>query len=105
LQVVSAGGREGLELFRAHPETLDLVVLDLGLPGPHGLQALAALRAARPDVRVVLTSGTDLDPAPAEAGLGPPLAFLAKPYTVHALLEVVVQALASERPGVSPPAT
>jgi PAS domain S-box-containing protein len=94
LQVLGAGSRDGLELFHARRETIDLVLLDLGLPGQDARPTLAALRAARPDVRVVLTSGANPNPVPHQAGPEPPVAFLAKPYTVHALIEVVIRALA-----------
>ena len=45
----------------AHPDT-DLVLLDLHMPGSHGLMGLAALRAAHPAVAVAMISAHD-DPA------------------------------------------
>jgi nitrogen-specific signal transduction histidine kinase/CheY-like chemotaxis protein len=89
----AAGGREGLELFRRGGGRIGVVLLDLGLSGHDGLQTLAALRALRPDVRVVLTGGSEPGLALSRAGLEPAAGFLAKPYTVHALLDVVGRAL------------
>lgn len=103
LQVLSAGGsREGLELFRARRESIRLVLLDLGMPEQDGLQTLAALRAERPDVRVVLTSGSGPDHALGQAGPGPPVAFLPKPYTVPVLLDVVNRELKRGAPDEGP---
>jgi len=45
----------------AHPDT-DLVLLDLHMPGSHGLMGLATLRAEHPGVAVVMISAHD-DPA------------------------------------------
>jgi DNA-binding NarL/FixJ family response regulator len=49
---------EGLASARA-AESLDLVLLDLGLPGCEGISALNEFRAALPAVRVVVVSADD----------------------------------------------
>ena len=49
----------------------DVVVLDVSMPRVDGLQALAALRAAGPDVGVIVLSGSDCDAtAPQALALG-----------------------------------
>ena len=54
-QADAVGGvAEGLERLRAGG--IDLVLLDLALPDAEGLDALARLRAAHPDVRVAIVS-------------------------------------------------
>jgi signal transduction histidine kinase/CheY-like chemotaxis protein len=94
LQVLcAASAREGLDLFRARSEAISLVILDLGLPDQDGSQVLATLRAERPDLPVVLTTGSDPGPFLERAGTGYAPTLLPKPYTVHALLEVVGRAL------------
>lgn len=45
-------------LTRLAAETFDLVLLDLSLPDAHGLEALAAVRDAAPDLPVVVMSGS-----------------------------------------------
>ncbi len=45
-------------LLVAHPDT-DLVLLDLHMPGSHGLMGLASLRAEHPGVAVVMISAHD----------------------------------------------
>lgn len=49
-------GQSGLEVF-ASREHWDVVVLDFGMPDLDGGEVLERLRAARPGVPVVLTSG------------------------------------------------
>lgn len=59
---------EGLE--RLAREQVDVVLLDLHLPGCRGLDALARLRAAVPDVAVVVLTGHADDAIAAEAVRG-----------------------------------
>ena len=57
-EVSSAGDLEkGLELAAAGPE-FDLVLLDLGLPGCSGLQALERFRELQPALPVVVFSAS-----------------------------------------------
>jgi DNA-binding NarL/FixJ family response regulator len=48
---------EASELYRANPD-IDLVLLDLGLPGTTGMGSLESLYRSCPDARVVVISGT-----------------------------------------------
>jgi len=62
----------------------DVVVLDLGIPGVNGRQLLAILRRDRPDLPVIVTTG--------ELGSQHEVscaAWLAKPYSVDALLRAI----------------
>jgi DNA-binding NarL/FixJ family response regulator len=58
-EVTAAGNAaDALAQLTAEPD-LSLVLLDLTLPGVDGLSLLEQVRAARPDVPVVVLSGTD----------------------------------------------
>ncbi|HVS52265.1 MAG TPA: CHASE domain-containing protein [Opitutaceae bacterium] len=81
----AANGTEGIALFRADPAAFDLVLLDLLMPGVNGEQVLAALRALRPDVRVLLMSGYTEGDVLSRIGEGGPAAFIGKPFTRDAL--------------------
>src|SRR5687768_8591754 len=50
--------RRAVELIQAQPD-LDLVLLDLNLPGQHGLDALGELRARYPALPVVVLSSAN----------------------------------------------
>ena len=48
---------EALEAFRQQPERFDLVMTDLSMPRMSGAQLASAMRAIRPALPVILTSG------------------------------------------------
>ena len=53
----AASGRDALALCARHGERLAAVMLDLHLPGEDSVELFAALRARRPDLPIILTSG------------------------------------------------
>lgn len=55
-------------VLEAHPDT-DLVLLDLHMPGSHGLMGLATLRAEHPTVAVLMVSAHE-DPSVVRRALG-----------------------------------
>ncbi len=79
----------GLALFREHRDEIALVVLDRTLPATSGEDLFEALRALRPDCRIVLMSGYS-----GESAIGSLLdrgldGFLQKPFLPEQLLETV----------------
>jgi DNA-binding NarL/FixJ family response regulator len=51
----AASGREAIDLVRT--TELDVLVMDLSMPGQSGLDALAMIRAKAPDVGILILSG------------------------------------------------
>jgi len=51
----AANGREALDLLRAGD--LDVMVMDLSMPDQSGVDALAAIKARRPELPVLILSG------------------------------------------------
>jgi DNA-binding response OmpR family regulator len=83
--VEAAGdGEEGER--RALRESFDMVVLDLMLPGRGGMEVLASLRAAKPDLPViVLTARGDVEDRVAGLDAGA-VDYLVKPFSLAELL-------------------
>jgi len=76
----ASDGTAGVQAFRDDPTKWTLVILDLLLPGMDGEQTLAAVQATRPDIRVLLVSGsTDADVPTRKPSRGR-VAFLPKPF-------------------------
>jgi PAS domain S-box-containing protein len=101
--LVAASGPEGLETFRARPDSIDLVLLDVTMSGFDGERTLRELRAVRADVPVILSSGwREQDSASLLAQRGE-ADFLPKPYRAPDLLAKVRAALARRpRTGARP---
>jgi PAS domain S-box-containing protein len=72
------GGAEALEVARAFPGTIDLLLTDVVMPGQSGPELAVALRAARPDIDVLFMSGyTERSPL---SELGPRDHYIQKPF-------------------------
>jgi CheY-like chemotaxis protein len=54
---LAADGREALDLYQRYRETIDVVLLDVQMPGVDGPRTLAALQALNPRVRCCFMSG------------------------------------------------
>lgn len=101
--LLAADGAEAVEQYRSHAASIDAVLLDLTMPRMGGAEAFEAIRAIRPDARVILTSGYSEE----EAGsrfVGRGLAgFLQKPFTGDELAAAVSAALDGAKRGDQDP--
>ena len=70
----------------------DVVLLDLGMPGMHGLDALERIRENAPDVGVIVVSGEATIANAIRAGQRGAFDFIEKPPDRERLLDVVTQA-------------
>jgi PAS domain S-box-containing protein len=87
--LTAADGHGAVETFRAHRDRIDMVLLDLSMPGMNGWEALAAIRSIHPDVPAILASGYDEAHVMSGDHTEHPHAFLKKPYTRNELSAVV----------------
>jgi signal transduction histidine kinase/CheY-like chemotaxis protein len=83
--LVARDGARALALQREHRGEIDLVLLDLNMPGLPGDEVYRALRREEPALRILLSSGHPEEEALARLQGGEPLAFLQKPYNADAL--------------------
>jgi CheY-like chemotaxis protein len=86
--LLASSGRQAVDFYREHGAHIDLVLLDLTMPGLSGTATLRELRAIDPAVRVVIMSGYAFADAGAEAGERK-APFLRKPFTVGELRRTV----------------
>lgn len=90
-------GRSAVEIYSNSEEKIDLVILDLQMPGMNGLEAFAKLKQVDPNVAVVLSSGYGREKMVAQAALSGIAGFIKKPYRMEQLSEVIRSALAKKR--------
>ena len=55
--ILAHSGEEAVEIFRKDNDIIDLIILDMVMPGMDGLTAYEQLKDINPDVKVLLSSG------------------------------------------------
>lgn len=99
--LAAASGESAVNLARAEAGRIEVVLLDVGLPGMRGEETLSRLLAIKPGLRVVVSSGySELESRRLFEGIKIS-GFLQKPYTIHQLVSEVDHALADIRTGGS----
>jgi PAS domain S-box-containing protein len=87
-------GVEAVELFGQHKDEISCLFSDLTMPRMGGWETIAALRAIRHDLPVVLASGYDEASVMAGEHLELPDFFMSKPYAINKLGDTVCHAIA-----------
>jgi len=87
--LLASSGEEAVEVAARLDGPIDVLLADVVMPGMRGPQLAQAIRAVRPGLRVVLTSGYT-EEAVDQPGVPPDVdGFLAKPYTIEELVAAV----------------
>jgi len=82
-------GFEALHLLTLHAQ-IDIIMLDLRMPGQHGLETLEEISRIRPEAAVIIVTGFATD-IPDEQASGAIFKVLEKPVTIGQLQDVVVE--------------
>jgi DNA-binding response OmpR family regulator len=85
-------------LFLACNEPYDVVVLDVHLPGKDGIEVLAAIRAARPGIPVIILTGQDTPEVRERAVAAGAATFITKPFRVADVRAAIAERAAGRRP-------
>lgn len=83
--LTAVDGAGGIERFRQYQTHIDLVILDLSMPGMNGEETLARLKQIRPDVPVLLSSGYNEVEIDQRFATLEAVGFLQKPYEMESL--------------------
>ncbi len=83
--IAAADGMKAVELFQKHRKKIDLVILDLTMPGLDGGEALKKIRKIDPAARVVLSSGYSESELSGRFGGRVLAGILQKPYSLGRL--------------------
>jgi len=86
-------GYEALEKIKEH-DSIDLVLLDIRMPGQSGIETYEKIKEIRPDVAVVIVSGYIEDVPDKMMADNSVQGIIEKPVSEDLLLETVAQALA-----------
>lgn len=91
--ILTSSGEEAIRAYAERKDEIDLVLLDMIMPGMSGEAVFDELKSMDPNVRVVLSSGYSQTSAAVAAQHKGALGFLEKPYNVRQLSVVIHQAL------------
>ncbi|MFO7570264.1 MAG: PAS domain S-box protein, partial [Smithellaceae bacterium] len=91
--LTASSGDEAVALYARQHKSIDLVMVDMIMPGMSGSDTFDALKAVNPDVRVILSSGYSLN-SKAQAIMDRGVrTFLQKPYRLQDLAQKIREAL------------
>jgi DNA-binding response OmpR family regulator len=91
-------GDQALEYLDANPDTIDVVLLDIKMPGRDGLVTLHEIKALQPEIEVIVVTGhasQEFNRLGRELGA---FDYLIKPIRLDAILERIEAAIRARRP-------
>lgn len=105
MRVVDAVASAEEAIVRADSEEVDVIVLDLRLPGRGGIESMGSLRSRYPTARIVILTMLESDDVRARAGAMGASGFLTKGCAPDDLIQTVRRVEAGERVGFDPAPT
>ncbi|MEZ4513336.1 MAG: PAS domain S-box protein [Chloroflexota bacterium] len=87
--LTAVDGHSGIELYQTHHPTINLVLLDLSMPGLSGRETLSKLQKINDSVCVILSSGYSEAEAAQNLGKLGVKGFLQKPYSLEQLVAIM----------------
>ena len=93
--ITAENGETALEIYRRSDGNIDLVILDLGMPGMGGHSCLGEILRINPEAKAVIASGYSINgraKMTVELGAG---GFISKPYSLVEMLRKIRQVLDS----------
>jgi len=91
--ITATSGEEALEMFRREERRIDMVITDATMPGMSGDQLCQQLHALDRDVKLILSSGYDVDHATEGMQTGLLSGFIQKPYSPEKFAHEVLNIL------------
>ena len=95
--IEASDGTSGADLFRINEAKIDVVLLDVTLPGMPGRDVLKEMRRIRPGVKVVLTTAFNKDRALSSIEEQNPWGYVRKPYQFGELISLLRKACQDKR--------
>ena len=87
-------GEAAVEIYRRDPDAINVVLLDMTLPGMRGPEVFTSLQRIRPAVRVIFTTAYSQEAVLSEIRGMPAWAFIRKPYQLSDLTKLLLEACA-----------
>ena len=91
----AADGSAAIGLLRAHISEIDVILLDLTIPGTRSREVVEEARRLRPGVKVVLTSANSRESARESINAAQSLPFIRKPFQLRGLVATLRETLSA----------
>jgi PAS domain S-box-containing protein len=85
----AANGSAAIDFLRAKTERIDLILLDLTIPGASSAQVVAEAAQTRPDIKVILTSAYSQEMVTAPLSAPQICGFIRKPFQLEELVKAL----------------
>ncbi len=86
---LASGGNEAIEIYRENSNKIDLVILDMIMPGMSGGETYKVLKSINPDIKVMLSSGYNIGGEAREIMEHGFNDFIQKPFTMIKLSHTI----------------
>jgi PAS domain S-box-containing protein len=91
--IVARNGKDAVRIYREKKDTIDLVILDMIMPGMGGAETFEVLKTINTGVTVLLSSGYSMNGRPAKMLEQGCRGFIQKPYNMAELSQAIRAAL------------
>ncbi len=91
--IKASSGKEAVDIYRDKKDEIDLVILDIIMPGMGGGEAYDVLKGIKSNVNVILSSGYSIDKKSDDIIARGANDFLQKPFNIEALSQKVKEVL------------
>ncbi len=91
--LTAVNGQEAIEIFKARQNEIDIVILDMIMPGMSGSEVFDCLKDIREDIKVILSSGYSLDGQAEQIFQRGCRGFIQKPFKMKTLSKKIREAL------------
>ena len=82
---IARDGKEAIEIFKKHPQEIDMVILDMIMPRMGGGETYDRIKKIKPDVKVLLSSGFSINGQASEILNRGCNGFIQKPFNLQNL--------------------
>jgi CheY-like chemotaxis protein len=94
--LVAQSGKMAIEMYEAHKERIDMVILDMIMPDMNGGEVYDRIKEKNPEVKVLLSSGYSIDGAAGEIMNRGCNGFIQKPFKMKELSQKLREILDGE---------
>ena len=91
--LTASNGQEAVDLAKSYKGKIDLALLDMAMPVMGGEEAYPLLKSARPDLKVIICSGYELDEKMKKTLKNGADAFIQKPFHFERMISEIEKIL------------